>query len=163
MVLADLNAVVWEAVEEQRRLMSTRTIHLNLAGSEPLLLLMDADRIGQVVTNYLSNALKYSEPEQGVFVRVEATAIEVRVSVRDQGVGLGVEEQAHSWERFYRAPGIQVKSGSGIGLGLGLYICRTIIEEHGGRVGVESVKGAGATFWFALPSRSQEDQEPFLP
>jgi len=163
MVLADLNAVVREAVEEQRRLMSTRMIQLDLAGSEPLLLWIDADRIGQVVTNYLSNALKYSEPVQAVFVRVEATASEVRVSVHDQGVGLDEEEQTHIWERFYRAPGVQVKSGSGIGLGLGLYICRTIIEDHGGQVGVESVKGAGATFWFTLPSRSQEGQEPLLP
>jgi signal transduction histidine kinase len=61
------------------------------------------------------------------------------------------EEQAHVWERFYRAPGVQVKSGSGIGLGLGLSICQTIIQEHGGRVGVESVKGEGSTFWLTLP------------
>lgn len=152
MALADLNGVVRKAVEEHRRLLPTRTIHLSLTASEPFLVLMDADRIGQVVTNYLSNALKYSEPEQEVQVRVEATARQSRVSVHDQGVGLDKEEQARIWERFYRAPGIQVKSGSGIGLGLGLYICRTIIEDHGGQVGVESVKGAGTTFWFALPS-----------
>ncbi|HET8843320.1 MAG TPA: ATP-binding protein, partial [Ktedonobacteraceae bacterium] len=154
-VLEDLNAVVRDAVEEQRHLMPTRTIHLNLMDEEPLLLLMDVDRMKQVVTNYLSNALKYSEAEQEVWVNIEATEREIRVSIRDQGTGLDVKEQAHIWERFYRAPGISVKSGSGIGLGLGLYICRTIIEGHGGRVGVESVKGAGATFWFALPSRSQ--------
>ena len=121
-------------------------------GTPVQLLLVDADRIGQVVTNYLSNALEYSDAGQAVAVSVEATDIEVRVAVCDWGGGLDEEEQAHVWERFYRAPGVQVKSGSGIGLGLGLSICQTIIREHGRRVGVESAKGRGSTFWLTLPS-----------
>ena len=159
---ADLNAIVREAVEEQRQLASTRTIHLHQADTSSLLLLVDADRIGQVVTNYLSNALKYSDTEQAVEVCVKATDTEVRVAVRDCGVGLDEEEQAHVWERFYRAPGVQVKSGTGTGLGLGLYICQTIIQEHGGRVGVESVKGKGSTFWLTLPRNSRVGDTPLL-
>jgi signal transduction histidine kinase len=74
-----------------------------------------------------------------------------RVAVRDRGPGLAAAERARVWERFYRVPGIEPRSGAGGGLGLGLYICREIIERHGGEVGVESAPGEGSTFWFALP------------
>ena len=73
------------------------------------------------------------------------------VDVRDYGPGLSPEEQERIWERFHRAPGVEVRSGSGVGLGLGLYISKTIIEAHQGQVGVQSTSGAGATFWFTLP------------
>ena len=157
--LTDLNTIVREAVDEQRQLAPTRTIHLELPANGTYLLVVDADRIGQVVTNYLSNALKYSEQERAVFVWLEALDQEVRVCVRDAGPGLVEEDQKHIWERFYRAPGVLVKSGSGTGLGLGLHICRTIVEEHAGRVGVESEPGQGSTFWFTLPwSESNANQ-----
>jgi len=58
------------------------------------------------------------------------------------------------WELFHRAPGVATQGGThrgSLGLGLGLYICKTIVEAHGGRVGVESAVGEGSTFWFALP------------
>ena len=64
---------------------------------------------------------------------------------------LSEEQQRQVFERFHRAPGIEALSGSGIGLGLGLYISKTIIERHGGSVGVDSAPGQGSTFWFALP------------
>jgi len=153
---ADLHTIVSEAVAEQRQLFATRVIRVELAGEGAQIVSVDADRIGQVVTNYLSNALKYSEPEQSVSVNVKVTDTEARVTVQDAGPGLSPEEQHHIWERFYRAPGIQVKSGTGIGLGLGLYICQMIIEEHGGHVGIESVKGTGSTFWFTLPLLPEE-------
>lgn len=156
----DIHTLVAEAVEEQRQLFPNRTIQLALAQAAPPPVPADADRIGQVVTNYLSNALKYSDPEQAVVVSVEVSDAQVRVSVRDSGDGLSEEEQSHVRERFYRAPGIQVKSGSGIGLGLGLSICQTIIEDHGGQVGVESAKGEGSTFWFTLPSGLATGEEP---
>ena len=78
--------------------------------------------------------------------------------VNDKGSGLPHEELQHIWERFYRAQGIEVQSGSGIGLGLGLYICRTIIERHGGQVGVESTPGQGSTFWFTLPLANEQNE-----
>lgn len=148
---ADLITIIREAVEEQRQLTPTRTIRLNLPAGGTLPPVVDADRIGQVVTNYLSNALKYSEEERDVAVSVESTRTGVRVAVRDEGPGLIAQEQERIWERFYRVPGVQAKSGTGMGLGLGLHICRTIIEQHGGHVGVESEPGKGSTFWFTLP------------
>ena len=110
-----------------------------------------------MIDNYLSNALKYSEADKPVLVRVEqAEPGQARVLVRDQGPGLPLAQQQTIWERFYRVPGVEVKSGSGIGLGLGLHISRTIIEQLGGHVGIESEPGQGSTFWFTLPLITHE-------
>lgn len=149
----DLIALVRDCVEEQRLEHPERSILVAAEGGiSEVEVLADADRIRQALTNYLTNALKYSRPGQPVHV---ATAREgermARVSVRDEGVGFSMAEQEHIWERFYQAPGSAVQSGSGVGLGLGLYISKTIIELHGGQVGCEGAPGAGATFWFVLP------------
>lgn len=148
---ADLTSIVYEAVEDQRRVVPQRSLFLQLPTDRPLLVTADADRIGEVVVNYLTNALKYSPTDRPVEVGLAVEDQQARVWVRDEGPGLPPEEQQHIWERFQRARGIEVQSGSGIGLGLGLYICRTIIERHQGRVGVESAPGQGSTFWFTLP------------
>ena len=148
--LCDVVMIVQRAVEDQQYIVEPRPIHLDMQmTSAPVL--ADGDRVEQVVNNYLSNALKYSESRYPVDVCVEQRDNSVYVSVRDKGPGLTHEQQEHIWERFYRAEGIQVKSGSGVGLGLGLHICRTIIERQGGQVGVDSVPDEGSTFWFTLP------------
>ncbi len=150
---ADLATIVGEAVEEQRRANPARTLAFKSPTGRRVPITADADRIGQVVTNYLTNALKYS-PEQSpvaVGLDLEEEQAQARVWVRDQGPGLPAEEQEQIWERFHRVKGIEVQSGSGVGLGLGLYICRTIIERHQGQAGVESAPGQGSTFWFTLP------------
>lgn len=150
----DLIAVTRETVEEQRLLNPNRTITLaTLPTGHSVPVVADADRVAQVITNYLTNALKYSHSHQPVEVSAgiaEDGAATVRV--RDHGPGLPPEESDRVWERFHRVPGIMVRSGSGIGLGLGLYIAREIIARHGGRVGVESAPGHGTTFWFTLPA-----------
>ena len=147
----DLGAIVREAVGEQRQAAPSRTLLLQLPATQPVPVYADAGRIGQVVTNYLTNALKYSPAEQPVVVGLDVASNEARVWVRDQGPGLPPEEQVRIWERFHRVKGIKVQSGTGVGLGLGLYICRIIIERHQGQVGVESTPGQGSTFWFTLP------------
>ena len=147
----NLITIVREAVQDQSQLTSSRTICLNLPSEEIVLVVADADRIGQVVTNYLTNALKYSAADQPVEVSLQVEEKLVRVSVRDEGPGLSAEEQQYIWERFHQVERIKVQSGSSGGLGLGLHICRTIIERHRGQVGVESTPGEGSTFWFTLP------------
>jgi PAS domain S-box-containing protein len=125
-------------------------------------ILADADRIEQVIMNYLTNALKYSDDNRPVEVSLRLEGDEVQVAVRDEGPGLSAEDQQRVWERFQRISGIETRSNhhsSTAGLGLGLYICKTIIEGHYGRVGVESTPGEGSTFWFTLPRARQEGQE----
>ena len=148
----DLTQVVREAVEEQRELFPKREITLTTPeGNEPALVIADAERIAQVIINYLTNALKYSPVNRPVEVGVQMNERVVRVWVRDHGPGIPFDAQARLWDRFYQARGVIVQHGSSVGLGLGLYISKTIIERHGGQVGVESAPGKGATFWFALP------------
>jgi PAS domain S-box-containing protein len=149
--MADLATIVTEVVKEQRQAAPGRRIHLHLPPGQRVLLSIDPERISQVITNYLTNALKYSAEEWPVEVGLKLEADAARVWVRDHGPGLPPEEQALIWERFHRAPGIEVRSGSGVGLGLGLHISRTIIEAHQGQVGVQSAPGDGSTFWFTLP------------
>ncbi len=148
---SDLVAIVRMAVQDQRRALPKRTLHLQAPSEMIVPVIVDPERIGQVVTNYLTNALKYSPADKPVEISVRVEENQARVSVRDEGPGLSLEEQEHIWDQFYRVPGVEVQSGSSVGLGLGLHICRTIIERHHGRVGVQSAPGKGATFWFVLP------------
>lgn len=154
---ADLVAIVRQAVEDQQEAHPKRTIQLRLPATERLLLRVDAQRIGQVVTHYLSNALTYAPTDQPVEVGLERSGQHARIWVRDGGPGIPPAEQARIWERFYRVPAIVTPSGAEGGLGLGLYLCRSMIERHGGQVGVQSVPGAGATFWFTLPHQPPGD------
>ncbi len=146
----DLATMVREMVEDQRSTTPTRTIHLELA-EETAPVIADAERIGQVLSNYLTNALKYSPADRPVEVQLKKEDSKVRVLVRDEGPGLTPSEQERIWERFYQVEGIKRQRGSSVGLGLGLHICRAIVEQHNGEVGVESTKGEGSTFWFTLP------------
>jgi signal transduction histidine kinase len=143
-------------IEDIRTSMPQRIIALEAPDISDIPVQVDSDRIGQVLMNYLTNALKYADACQPVVVRVEVKDQTVRVAVEDKGPGIPTEQQQYIWQRFYKVPGIRARNGSGTGLGLGLYICRTLIEYHGGQVGVESEAGRGSTFWFTLPLRSKK-------
>ncbi|HEV2235529.1 MAG TPA: PAS domain S-box protein [Ktedonobacterales bacterium] len=148
----DLAALVRDHVSAQRAASPDRVIQLELPESDrPVWVQADGDRVRQVLSNYLTNALKYSPQDRPVEVRLEVVEQLAVVSVRDQGPGLPWEEQSRVWEMLHRAPGVEVQSGSEGSLGMGLHICKRLIELHpGGRVGVESVVAEGSTFWFRL-------------
>ena len=155
LVGTDLVAVVREAVEEQRQAHPTRRLQLEIEPEPPVFVEIDPDRVGQVVSNYLSNAPKYSQPDQPVAVVLGMESQQARVAVLDEGVGIPESELEHVWERFYQVPGIGHQSGSQVGLGLGLYITRSIIAGHGGRIWAESPgPGRGSTFTIVLPVAS---------
>jgi signal transduction histidine kinase len=147
----DLVTIVREQVAALRMTHPQRNIQMQPPGEGHAPVMADADRIEQVVANYLSNALKYSPEDERIVVRVQVRGGGARVSVKDRGPGLGATDQQRIWERFYRAPGVKAQSGSASGLGLGLHICKMLVNAHGGEVGVISAVGKGSTFWFTLP------------
>jgi signal transduction histidine kinase len=147
----DLAVVVHDTLRDLREASPDRIIQLDVAVTPPIALFADAERISDVLSNYVTNAFKYSAAGQPVEIRVSMEDEQARVAVRDHGLGLPAREQQRIWDRFYRVEGVRVQSGTAVGLGLGLHLCKAIIEGHGGHVGVESAVGQGSTFWFALP------------
>jgi NtrC-family two-component system sensor histidine kinase KinB len=108
----------------------------------------DSERIGQVLTNLIENAIKATPPGGIITVRSELHESELWVRVYDTGVGIPADEQAKVFQRFYRAH--NRTSSQGNHLGLGLAICQQIIEGHHGRIWVESQEGRGSCFSFSL-------------
>ena len=143
----DLVAVIRRVIEEY----SGTTDHsLKLeTGEEAITGTWDEARLEQVLNNLLSNAIKYSADGQSVVLGVERKNGEATVWVKDEGRGISQEDQAHIFDRFYRAH--NGDDGHVEGLGLGLYIAHEIIVRLGGRIWVESKPGAGTTFYFSLP------------
>jgi signal transduction histidine kinase len=109
----------------------------------------DRDRIGQVVSNFIMNAIKYAPESKQIIVELNKEDGKVICSVQDFGKGIAAEEQQKIFERFYRVSGNNLNTFPG--LGLGLFICKDIIEKHDGKIGVESEKGRGSIFYFELP------------
>ena len=149
----DLVALVREQVDALRVAAPGRTITLHTPADEkPIPVEVDADRIDQVIANYVTNALKYSPADRPVDVYVVAHGSRARVAVRDAGPGIPKEERGRVWELFHRTAGAEAQGATqGGSLGLGLHICKAIIQAHNGRVGVKSEVGHGSTFWFTLP------------
>lgn len=154
----DIQTILQEVVQDQRDMASQRTIQLEVADSAPMMVLVDKDRIGQVVSNYLTNALKYSTNDKEVVVGLQRQGQQVQVWVRDKGPGLTPEQQELIWHRYYQAKDVIVYNNTGVGLGLGLHISKTLITRHGGQVGVDSTPGIGSTFWFTLPLAKTVDE-----
>lgn len=117
--------------------------------SEPANVTADRERIAQVITNFLNNAVKYSPGAEQIVVSIKHDNNRITVSVTDKGVGIKPEEHCKIFDRFYRA-----KSNGSIpvsGFGIGLYISTEIVQRHNGEIGVNSEEGKGSTFYFTLP------------
>jgi PAS domain S-box-containing protein len=109
----------------------------------------DEDRIVQVLVNLLSNAIKYSPPGSEIVLLAEATGKSVCLSVTDAGRGVPPEMQTKIFDRFAQVEAADSTKCGGVGLGLA--ICKQIVQQHGGQIGVISEPGQGSTFWFTLP------------
>jgi chemotaxis family two-component system sensor kinase Cph1 len=136
-----------ESVEALRPLAEQKRLKLTWQSQErPARVCADRERIFQVLSNLLGNAIKFTPEGGAVHLRFEQEEAEVRFSIQDTGPGIPAELQPHLFHRYWQA-----QRGSRRGSGLGLYISKGIIEAHGGRVWAESQPGQGSTFHFTLP------------
>ena len=145
MEIFDLAELVQETVENVQG--TTQTHQLLLKETAEARVYGDRDRIGQVLTNLLTNAIKYSRDADQVIVRITAQEEHVVVSVQDFGVGIIQKDQQKIFEQFYQ---VGEDTTTYPGLGIGLYISLNIIKRHQGRLWVQSCKGEGSTFSFQL-------------
>jgi signal transduction histidine kinase len=133
-------------------LAQNKDISINSAGTAPGNISGDRELLEYAVYNLLTNAVKYSPPHTHVEVTSEARGNSLRVSVKDQGIGMDRQESKRVFEKFYRTEKAE-RSGE-IGTGIGLSIVQQIARQHGGSVAVESAPGIGSTFTLVLPRNS---------
>ena len=143
----DLAGLVMEVEDE---IQSSISSHLFVF--EPLertMVFADQDKIGQVINNFITNAVKYSPIGSTIQVACLTHGGIARLSVKDEGMGVAEQNKDKLFERFYRVEGEQTRSIAGFGIGL--YLCAEIIRQHEGQIGVDSKLSEGSTFWFTLP------------
>jgi len=142
-----LNDLLREIVEEVQH---TATQHdIVMSAPQAVTTYADRDRIGQVITNFLTNAIKYSPESDRVDVMLSIDNGEAVIAVRDYGIGISPDEQTKIFNRFYRVEGRNEQTFSGFGIGL--YVAAEIVKRHDGNVWVESQKDKGSAFYFAIP------------
>jgi K+-sensing histidine kinase KdpD len=143
-----ITSIVYQLDDKLSDLASAHIFKIDVPTETPLVH-ADEIRIGEVITNLVSNAASYSEKGTQISLKAEETDRHIIVSVTDQGIGIPFEHVDKVFDRFYRLEsGIARRRG---GTGLGLSICKGIIESHNGKIWVKSVPGKGSTFSFSLP------------
>jgi two-component system CheB/CheR fusion protein len=147
-----MNSLINEIVEESCFIHPG--IEIVFSEGKDLNVKADRDKIGQVLNNYLSNAIKYSNKEMQIEVSAIAFNGMVQVCVKDKGIGIKTQDLSKIFERYYRVKRIDTKST--LGFGLGLYLSAEIIKRHKGKVWVESEINRGSSFYFSLPLTSEE-------
>jgi signal transduction histidine kinase len=147
----DLNNLLRTHVDDYAYIARKKNITLAVQPpSEKLLCQCDPIKIGQVISNFIDNAIKYSKPDTRVELKAEQRAAMIWVGVQDQGPGVKPEEIEHLFKNFGKTS--SRPTGGEKSTGLGLAICKKIIEAHHGQIGVETgPHHRGATFWFSLP------------
>lgn len=149
--------VVKEAILHQQVALHGRFIEFHCTSKQ--MLFGDKYRLAQVVTNLISNALKYSPETKNILVTLKDTKKSILLSVKDYGIGVDVGDQTKIFDKFYRAGG--AKRSRSDGLGLGLYISTQIVHRHNGKLWVKSNAGKGTTFYMELPL-TRISNPPFL-
>jgi signal transduction histidine kinase len=142
-----------QSVTKKYAATSPHRIAVRIEGELPIVE-CDRMRFEQVVENLLSNAVKYSPGEEPIEVNVGAAGDEIRLEVRDHGIGIPPEKLPLIFERFYR---VEEEGQTVKGTGIGLYVSREIVRMHGGDITVSSHPGEGSTFTVHLPARRAED------
>lgn len=149
----DIDQLIGEVVESSRLLTTIHTIEVS--GCTGVVVYADQDKIGQVLTNLVGNAIKYSPQGGPIIIGCEKLGDKVRISVSDQGIGIRQSDQTRLFERFYR---INSKSNQGAsGFGIGLYLVSEILQQHNSKIEVKSVENQGSRFYFDLDGVSIAD------
>ena len=143
----NLTNTIQESVDTVRNLSANHPIKIE-APAEDIIVIADSQKIGQVLINILTNAIKYSPGGGDIVVSAMLIADRARIGIRDSGVGIAKAEQEKIFSQFYR---VQRKGESTEGLGIGLYISKEIMEGHHGAIWVESEEGKGSTFFIEFP------------
>lgn len=147
----DLKGFIATLMERMRHIVDAgRAVTLDIPPDAPLVS-ADSERLERILTNLLTNAIKYSPAGSDVRLEVRRSGTEAIISVRDRGPGVAPADRPRIFDRSYRAAGTSAVEG----LGLGLYIARMFVEAHGGRIWVNSEPGSGSTFSFSLPVHTQ--------
>ena len=153
---ADLGALVRETVAAFAHGLSGQGFSFDVQDDgRPMFVRADPAALEQVLANLLDNAVKYSQDDKAIVVRVHTAGAVAVVEVIDRGVGIAAADRAHIFERFYRTPGTHRP-----GFGLGLPIVKELVRAHGGRVGVDSTPGRGSTFRIELPLAAADQATP---
>lgn len=148
----DIEELVREIADEASLIISTHK--LSLALCRPVEVYADRDKINSVISNLISNAVKYSLSDTTIHVACEADNTKVTIRVRDEGIGISRADADKIFERYYRVDNSSTRHISGFGIGL--YLSKEIVEHHGGTIWLESEPGRGSTFCFSLPIHKQE-------
>ena len=148
----DFDALVHDTVENIQQ--TTLRHSIKIEGSIGKSIVGDRERLGQVLRNLITNAVKYSPRNATIYLCLSTTDEQLTVRVQDFGIGIPKHQQAKVFERFYRV--YDNKDTTYPGLGIGLYIAREIIMRHRGTLSVESIEGQGSIFSFSLPIRQEE-------
>lgn len=143
----DLCELVHQVIEDIQY--TNKEVEIDFQHDGKCTLLADKDRIGQVLINFITNAIKYSPESDEVQIRLSSTRESVSVSVRDKGIGIPEKDLQNIFKRFYRVEGKNENTYSGFGIGL--YLSNQIIERHHGSIHVQSSPGQGSEFIFTLP------------
>lgn len=149
----DLAALARHVAADIAALASGHPIDVDAPNTAPVC--ADREQIEQVLFNLIDNAVKYSPDPRPIVVGVQTTDGQIRCRIADQGIGIPADLREHVFSRFVRERSERVRSIAG--LGIGLYICRGIIEAHGGTIRVDTEIGRGTTFTFELPQKLPPD------
>lgn len=148
----DLSALVTSEVEEIR--LTAGNNEFTLIADEAVPVFADKEKIASVITNLLTNAVKYSLNNKNITIRCIVENRRAFVSVADKGIGIKTSDLSRIFDRYYRAEGDHMKQVSGFGVGL--YLSAEVIRHHGGEIWAESSGNEGSTFYFTLPLQDRE-------
>jgi len=150
----NINELVEDTVQDIKY--AHKQTHITFHAETSCQINADRDRIGQVLINFITNAIKYSPDDKNIEIKVfQANDTQVSVSVRDHGIGIEKKDQQNIFKRFYRVSGKNEETYSGFGIGL--YLAQEIIERHDGLIRVKSKKGEGSEFIFTLPVHTKTE------